>query len=76
MFFVATFPTTWLLMLFLGSFELGLSYWGALPGGLLISLLLSSGASSDGVTTLRIARNGIEIVQRSPTRRCNVSPEI
>ena len=46
LFFVASFPTTWLLMLFLGSFELGLSYWGALPGGILISLLLSSGASS------------------------------
>ena len=46
LFFVATFPATWLLMLFLGNFDLGISYWGSLPAGILVSLLLSSGASS------------------------------
>ena len=37
---VATFPATWLLMLFLGNLGLGLSYWGALPLGILVSALL------------------------------------
>ena len=37
---VATFPATWLLMLFLGNVGLGLSYWGALPLGILVSGLL------------------------------------
>jgi len=40
-FLIATFPATWLLMLFLGSFGTGLSYWGALPMGILVSVLLS-----------------------------------
>lgn len=44
-FFVATFPATWLLMLFLGNLHTGLSYWGALPLGILASALLG-GASS------------------------------
>ena len=39
-FFVATFPATWLLMLFLGNVHLGLSYWGTLPLGILVSALL------------------------------------
>jgi hypothetical protein len=43
-FLVATFPATWLLMLFLGNVGLGLSYWGALPLGILVSVLLA-GAS-------------------------------
>ena len=34
-FFIATFPATWLLMLFLGNVGLGLSYWGTLPLGIL-----------------------------------------
>ena len=29
-FLVATFPATWLLMLFFGNLGLGLSYWGCL----------------------------------------------
>ena len=32
-FFVGTFPATWLLMLFLGNVHANVSYWGALPLG-------------------------------------------
>jgi hypothetical protein len=41
-FMIATFPATWLLMLFLGNvMHLGPSYWGTLPLGVLVSLLLA-----------------------------------
>lgn len=40
-FLIATFPATWLLMLFLGNVGLPLSYWGTLPVGILVSTLLS-----------------------------------
>ena len=43
---IATFPATWLLMLFLGNMHLGLSYWGTLPLGILVSLLLAGAASN------------------------------
>ena len=36
----STFPATWLLMLFLGNLDLGLSYWGTLPLGILVSSLI------------------------------------
>ena len=39
-FFVATFPATWLLMLFLGNLGANVSYWGTLPLGILVSALL------------------------------------
>jgi hypothetical protein len=39
-FLIATFPATWLLMLFLGNVHLGLSYWGTLPLGILVSAML------------------------------------
>ncbi len=45
---VATFPATWLLMLFLGNVHLGLSYWGTLPLGIIVSGLLGSVASASG----------------------------
>lgn len=46
---VATFPATWLLMLFLGNLGLEQSYWGTLPLGILVSALLGgSSASSYG----------------------------
>ena len=45
-FMVATFPATWLLMLFLGNLGLGLSYWGAFPLGILVSALLGAIAPS------------------------------
>lgn len=41
-FLLATFPATWLLMLFLGNLGLGISYWGTLPLGVLVSVLLGS----------------------------------
>jgi hypothetical protein len=42
---LSTFPATWLLMLFLGNLGLGLSYWGTLPLGILVSALLSGAAA-------------------------------
>lgn len=39
-FLVATFPATWLLMLFFGNTGVEISYWGALPLGILISVLI------------------------------------
>lgn len=45
-FLIATFPATWLLMLFLGNVGLNLSYWGTLPLGVIVSILLSGAASS------------------------------
>jgi len=46
-FLVATFPATWLLMLFLGNVGEHVSYWGSLPLGILVSALLG------GVTSAR-----------------------
>jgi hypothetical protein len=48
---VATFPATWLLMLFFGNLGMGLSYWATLPLGILVSALLSGSGSS--VYTIR-----------------------
>jgi hypothetical protein len=47
-FLLATFPATWLLMLFLGNIGTNVGYWGTLPMGILISALLG-GISSAGV---------------------------
>lgn len=47
---VATFPATWLMMLFLGNLGLGLSYWGTLPLGILISSLIGGVSSPTFVT--------------------------
>jgi hypothetical protein len=44
-FLIATFPATWLLMLFLGNIETNVSYWGALPLGILASALLGGATS-------------------------------
>jgi hypothetical protein len=46
LFFVATFPATWLLMLFLGNIGTNVSYWGALPLGILASGLLGGASAS------------------------------
>lgn len=51
-FFVFTFPATWLLMLFLGNLGTGQSYWGTLPLGTLVSVLLA-GATTPAVTVIR-----------------------
>jgi hypothetical protein len=40
-FLVATFPATFLLMLFLGNVGVDTSYWGTLPLGMLVSALLA-----------------------------------
>jgi len=45
-FLIATFPATWLLMLFLGNIGTNVSYWGALPLGVLVSVLLAGVSSS------------------------------
>jgi hypothetical protein len=44
-FLIATFPATWLLMLFLGNVGVDVSYWGTLPLGIMVSVLLA-GASA------------------------------
>ena len=51
-FFIATFPATLLLMLFLGNVGLNVSYWGALPLGILVSVLLSAAITPSTVTTI------------------------
>jgi hypothetical protein len=49
-FLIATFPATWLLMLFLGNVGVNVSYWGALPLGIMVSVLLAgASARSAGV---------------------------
>ena len=47
-FLVATFPATWLLMLFLGNVGMELSYWATLPLGILVSALLAGSSSNAG----------------------------
>ena len=44
-FLIATFPATWLLMLFLGNVHANVSYWGALPLGIIVSVLIGAAAS-------------------------------
>lgn len=48
-FVIATFPATWLLMLFLGNLGAGLSYVGTLPLGILVSALLGGTSASRSV---------------------------
>jgi hypothetical protein len=45
LFLVATFPATFLLMLFLGNLGKNLSYWGTFPLGILVSLLIGAAGS-------------------------------
>ncbi len=42
-FLISTFPATWLLMLFIGNLApgAGLSYWGTLPAGILMSMIVA-----------------------------------
>jgi hypothetical protein len=51
-FFLATFPATWLLMLFAGNVGLRQSYWGTLPLGILVSVLLA-GVTKPSVAVIR-----------------------
>jgi len=48
MFLIATFPATWLLMLFLGNLgATQVGFWGALPAGILLTFFFAgAGASS------------------------------
>jgi hypothetical protein len=48
-FLVSTFPATWLLMLFLGNIGVNLSYWGALPLGIIVSLLVAGSSAPSNV---------------------------
>jgi hypothetical protein len=45
LFLVATFPATFLLMLFLGNLGKHLSYWGSFPLGILVSMLIGATGS-------------------------------
>lgn len=45
LFVIFSFPATWLLMLFFGNLGLGLSFWGALPLGMLVSSLIGAAGS-------------------------------
>ncbi len=51
-FILATFPATWLLMLFAGNVGLQQSYWGMLPLGILVSVLLA-GVSAPNTTVIK-----------------------
>jgi hypothetical protein len=44
-FLIATFPATWLLMLFIGNMGGAVGYWGVLPLGILVSALLASAST-------------------------------
>jgi hypothetical protein len=50
-FLIATFPATWLLMLFLGNVGVHTSYWGTLPLGILVSVVLA-GVTSPNLTVV------------------------
>ena len=51
-FFIFTFPATWLMMLFLGNVGSHQSYWGTLPLGTLVSVLLA-GAATPSVAVVK-----------------------
>ena len=51
LFLFATFPATWLLMLFLGNTGMELSYWGTLPLGVLVSLLVAGATTNISAAT-------------------------
>lgn len=42
---IASFPATWLLMLFLGNVGVNVSFWATLPLGILVSALLGSASA-------------------------------
>lgn len=51
-FLAATFPATWLLMLFLGNVGMELSYWGTLPLGIIASALLAGASAPSGAAAI------------------------
>ena len=48
LFLVATFPATWLLMLFLGNVNVHVSYWGTLLLGIMVSALVAGTSTGVG----------------------------
>jgi hypothetical protein len=54
---VVTFPATWLLMLFLGNLGLGVSYWGALPLGILVGALIGASGHNDQLNVFTRSSN-------------------
>jgi hypothetical protein len=44
-FLIATFPVTWLLMLFFGNVGAAFSYWTVLPLGVVVSLVIGAGST-------------------------------
>jgi hypothetical protein len=55
---LATLPASYALMLFLGNVGLGVSYWGALPLGAVVSVLI--GAAGNNETTVFVRTSGDE----------------
>ncbi|MGH9027569.1 MAG: hypothetical protein ACRDWD_15850 [Acidimicrobiia bacterium] len=45
---VLSFPATWLLMLFLGNVGVLVSFWGALPGGILVTFFVAGAGAGAG----------------------------
>lgn len=45
---LASFPATWLLMLFLGNVGIQVGFWGALPGGVLLTLFIGALSGAAG----------------------------
>jgi hypothetical protein len=43
---VFSFPATWLLMLFLGNVGVLVGFWGALPGGILLTFFTAGATGS------------------------------
>ena len=79
-FLLATFPATWLLMLFFGNVGMALSYWGTFPLGILVSVLLGgvtapkyadcTDAPADGATLAGDPASGEQLgLLRPGTRR-------
>ena len=54
LFIIFSLPATWLLMLFIGNIGGDLGYWGTLPLGTVVSLLI--GASSSGASSTTTGR--------------------
>ena len=60
LFLLATFPATFLLMLFLGNIGVHLSYWGTFPLGILVSVLIGRPARPGRAPTTRSTRRPLK----------------
>ena len=72
-FFVATFPATWLLMLFLGNVHVNVSYWGALPLGVVVSVLIGAAASQSEYWYATTQHGNLRVLvgSRNTQQRCS-----